>query len=85
MVWTRNDSYCCLFLAIGASLIGGIALIIMGINALNNPYGGDSDYATGLMAQGIGSLIFGFVLLFLTILIIGYNRRKDQERRVYRF
>ena len=61
----------------GWTIFGGILLLIMSIIVLINPFG--AGVATVIVLSGIGLLLFGFLLCWMSIIMRDINKASEKE------
>ena len=61
----------------GWTMFGGILLLIMSIIVLINPFG--AGVATVIVLSGIGLLLFGFLLCWMSIIMRDINKASEKE------
>ena len=61
----------------GWTIFGGILLLIMSIIVLINPFG--AGVATVIVLSGIGLLLFGFLLCWMSIIMRDINKTSEKE------
>ena len=61
----------------GWTMVGGIILLIMSIIVLINPFG--AGVATVIVLSGIGLLLFGFLLCWMSIIMRDINKASEKE------